>query len=231
MHFHLPKPLHGWREFVGEVGIIVIGVLIALGAEQVVEGLHWRHQLEAERKALDEDVASMWGAMSARGPIQPCVDARLAEISLVLARHERGEPLEIVAPIGRPGVWTGNQNALKMATADGSLSHMPFDEKSNYFGVAGSYDTFKPMADEERESWRTLEGLDDPAALDQQDWRDLHKAYRDAVDSNRVMKSNLVQVTAGNWVSAFKPFPDLKPNKRALTLWMVKALCRPAVKS
>ena len=33
MHFHLPKPLHGWREFVGEVAIIVLGVLIALGAE------------------------------------------------------------------------------------------------------------------------------------------------------------------------------------------------------
>lgn len=31
MHFHLPKPLHGWREFVGEVGIIVLGGLIALG--------------------------------------------------------------------------------------------------------------------------------------------------------------------------------------------------------
>ena len=37
MHFHLPKPLHGWRAFAGEVGIIVIGVLIALGAQQLVE--------------------------------------------------------------------------------------------------------------------------------------------------------------------------------------------------
>lgn len=27
MDFHLPKPLHGWREFVGEVAIIVLGVL------------------------------------------------------------------------------------------------------------------------------------------------------------------------------------------------------------
>ena len=34
MHLHLPKPLHGWRAFVGEVGIIVIGVLIALGASR-----------------------------------------------------------------------------------------------------------------------------------------------------------------------------------------------------
>jgi hypothetical protein len=30
MHVHLPKPLHGWRAFAGEVGIIVLGVLIAL---------------------------------------------------------------------------------------------------------------------------------------------------------------------------------------------------------
>ena len=29
MHFHLPKRLHSWREFVGEIGIFVIGVLIA----------------------------------------------------------------------------------------------------------------------------------------------------------------------------------------------------------
>ncbi|HLY07323.1 MAG TPA: hypothetical protein VKR31_16375 [Rhizomicrobium sp.] len=32
MHFHLPKPLHGWRAIFGEVGFIVFGVLIALGA-------------------------------------------------------------------------------------------------------------------------------------------------------------------------------------------------------
>ena len=52
MHFHLPKPLHGWREFAGEVGIIVLGVLIALSAEQVVEGLHMRSETEAGETAF-----------------------------------------------------------------------------------------------------------------------------------------------------------------------------------
>jgi hypothetical protein len=42
MHVHLPKPMHGWRAFAGEVGIIVLGVLIALGAEQVVQTIHER---------------------------------------------------------------------------------------------------------------------------------------------------------------------------------------------
>ncbi len=47
MHIHLPKPLHGWRQFVGEVGIIVIGVLIALGAEQMVESLRWQQKVRS----------------------------------------------------------------------------------------------------------------------------------------------------------------------------------------
>jgi hypothetical protein len=30
MEIHKPKPVHGWRDFAKEVGIIVLGVLSAL---------------------------------------------------------------------------------------------------------------------------------------------------------------------------------------------------------
>jgi len=33
MDIHKPKPWHGWREFLKEYGIIVLGVLTALGLE------------------------------------------------------------------------------------------------------------------------------------------------------------------------------------------------------
>lgn len=55
MHIHLPKPVHGWRAFVGEVGIIVIGILIALGAEQLVEWVHWRHKQHETLERLFEE--------------------------------------------------------------------------------------------------------------------------------------------------------------------------------
>jgi hypothetical protein len=55
MHFHLPKPLHGWRAFAGEVGIIVIGVLIALSAEQFAEYLHNRAQVRHGEEALTDN--------------------------------------------------------------------------------------------------------------------------------------------------------------------------------
>lgn len=56
MHAHLPKPMHGWREFIGEVGIIVIGVLIALSAEQLAEAIHWRHKVEAVEEAIRQEL-------------------------------------------------------------------------------------------------------------------------------------------------------------------------------
>jgi hypothetical protein len=230
MHFHLPKPLHGWREFAGEVGIIVVGVLIALGAEQVVEEIHWQHTIDAERKALDSDVSDMWGALSARVVIQRCMDNRLNELAVVFARHERGQPLGIVGPIGRPSVWTGGQSAFQIAAADGSLSHMPLKDKTAYFGVVGSYDTYMPIAKEERASWRTFELLDDPAVLDQEDWRELRRAYRDAIDNNRTMKTGLRADVDGEWLTVFKQFPPLPPNKAALTIPAVQELCRSAVK-
>ena len=42
MEIHKPNPIHNFREFLKEVGIIVLGVLIALGAEQTVEALPTR---------------------------------------------------------------------------------------------------------------------------------------------------------------------------------------------
>ena len=66
MHFHLPKPLHGWREFSGEVGIIVVGVLIALAAEQVVEQVHDRQVADETRQRAARTSASSKPALRGR---------------------------------------------------------------------------------------------------------------------------------------------------------------------
>jgi hypothetical protein len=45
MEIHHPKPFHGWREFLKEYAIIVLGVLTALAAEQTAEALHHHVQV------------------------------------------------------------------------------------------------------------------------------------------------------------------------------------------
>jgi len=56
MRFAIPSPINGWRIFWGEVGIIVLGVLIALGAQQVVEAFNWRKEVAGFRDSVREEM-------------------------------------------------------------------------------------------------------------------------------------------------------------------------------
>jgi hypothetical protein len=99
MHFHLPKPLHGWREFAGEVGIIVVGVLIALGAEQVVEEIHWNREVAGAREALGYEIADSVGQGYEREHIYQCVERRL---DLLAAIVDKAGETGRLPPLGSP---------------------------------------------------------------------------------------------------------------------------------
>src|ERR1700760_123714 len=58
LDIHKPKPWHGVREFLKEFGTIVLGVLVALAAEQGVEWLHIQHQIADAREALREEISN-----------------------------------------------------------------------------------------------------------------------------------------------------------------------------
>ena len=55
MDIHKPKPVHSWRELLSEVGVVVIGIVIALTGEQAVEAVHHAEQRHELRQALDHD--------------------------------------------------------------------------------------------------------------------------------------------------------------------------------
>ncbi len=78
MHFRLPKPLHGWRAFAGEVGIIVVGVGIALFFEQIVQNSDWNHKVGAAEQAMKREL--LWDnapQLYQRASLQPCINAQL----------------------------------------------------------------------------------------------------------------------------------------------------------
>jgi len=57
MEIHKPKAVHSWGELAREVGVIVIGIVIALVGEQAVEALHWSQKAEAVRASLDRELS------------------------------------------------------------------------------------------------------------------------------------------------------------------------------
>jgi hypothetical protein len=180
MHFHLPKPLHGWREFAGEVGIIVIGILIALGAEQIVENIHWHHQLEVERGALDAEVVSNLDAVQGRMLLEPCIRRRLRDLARILSERPAKAP-RLIGPVGIPVPIGGSKGAWNIAVASGAISHMPLEEQLAYSNAFTNYENWDQMRRDERAAWIHLNVLDRGSALSEANWAGLREAYSEAV--------------------------------------------------
>jgi hypothetical protein len=140
MHFHLPKPLHGWREFTGEVGIIVVGVLIALGAEQVVEAMHWKDRARHARQALAGELAGHYDQAIEWRIIEPCVAAQLDRLEQrLLASGDRIEPAPLFHEEDRTFVLRAPSRPYPTAVwqgvvAEGVSSHLTDAERLD-FGI------------------------------------------------------------------------------------------------
>ena len=81
----------GWTAFWSEILIVVLGVVIALAANEAVEQWNWRNKVAEAETRLQGDIAwaFLWSAEKSLS--QPCVDAQLAAlISTVL---ESGDTL------------------------------------------------------------------------------------------------------------------------------------------
>lgn len=188
MHIHVPKPLHGWRAFVGEVGIIVLGVLIALGAEQLVETLHWRAEMEAERQALYSEARDNIGSVRWRQRLQPCIDARLDELNGVLHAHAAGRAIILQGPVGRPVTSFMSTTAWQVALSSQAVAHMRLSQKLDFARAFSSYENLDQALLREQDAWLKLGVLDDPSLLTAADWPAVRQAYAEAVTLNTRIK-------------------------------------------
>lgn len=117
MRLRIPRPLHGWREFAGEVGIIVLGVLIALAVEQAASAVRDDASRREAREAVYSEINQNLSYMTARMETQPCVERRLKEIGLLLANARDGT----LSPEPK---WSGpNSRALDCRFADAALKN------------------------------------------------------------------------------------------------------------
>ena len=73
MEIHKPKPVHSWRDFLSEVGVVVIGIVIALSGEQILEAIHWKHKVEAAEQDLRTELADSLSYALEQQEMSKCV--------------------------------------------------------------------------------------------------------------------------------------------------------------
>ena len=147
MHVHLPKPLHGWREFAGEVGIIVLGVLIALGAQQAVSWLQERQDVSQLRRALNSELAedrARWAQMNSQNE---CALRRLDAIDSWVVSAPAGSR---IADGYNFLVWNMHSSAWDIAKSSGSAELIPLDERLTYSSLYATLDNWRePISNED----------------------------------------------------------------------------------
>jgi hypothetical protein len=158
---HKPKPWRGWPEFVKEIGTIVIGVLIALGAEQAVEWLHHREEAAQARAAVRAEVAKNLSEIQTRLATQKCVEQRLDEIGALLSRTQEG----VLSPqplwVGQPAIVYMASQRWQAAAGSGRVSLFDVDEQGRYATIYNRTAELALQEEREQAAWAQLRGLED----------------------------------------------------------------------
>jgi hypothetical protein len=132
LEIHKPKPVHNWRDFLKEIGVIVIGIVIALSGEQILEAIHWKHKAEAAEQDLRKELADSLSYAVEQEQMHQCVSDYLDALQSAILRSDSdtiqklyaaGIPLD--AHPWRSSSWTA---ALTGQVAD----HLPHEKVAAY---------------------------------------------------------------------------------------------------
>lgn len=183
------KPLNGWRGFLGEIAIIVIGVLLALGAQQAVDTWNWRGEVSEFRKAVDYELSLDLGTYEYRFRQAGCVGRRLDQIEVWLQSSKTGSLPKLLRPIGRPSmlsqyssVWDNKDNDV--------TAHLPLKDRLQYAQLYDEFRTINGLKLDERELWRSLADFEYADELNHEDRMRLGGLISRARAINELLNAN-----------------------------------------
>jgi hypothetical protein len=162
---HKPKPWHGFREFLKEYLIIVVGVLTALGGEQAVEAIHWAERAHQTEERLRDDVHELTVQVAGRLEIQPCANAMLDRLQAALEQggedwrapvtfRSRNIQGVVIAP---KGDW-GSED-WQAAITDGTTSHMSTNVVRRFRGAFVAAEALQALNKQETVDMSELNSL------------------------------------------------------------------------
>ena len=218
MEIHKPKPWHDSREFLKEIGTIVIGVLIALAAEQAVEWVHWHHQVGETRIALRQEIAHDLGALDSLKLENPCIQQRLDALDAWAAKNNR----PLVEPSRTPLLWTIRSSTWEVAKTGQNAAHFPLQEQLSYAQMYDLLTNEWGFVQAERVAWEHIDALANSGEHDAGHMTRLRDAVAEARELARIRLGN--QAIVDPAAEALGIMPEKIPSPAGRDL---KSLCKP----
>ena len=195
VEIHKPKPVHNWRELLTEIGVIVIGIVIALAGEQVIEEMHWRNQVHQAREVIASEMT--YNLVGAIGHIRSlgCVEQRLDMLSGILDQAARSGSLPPIGHIGEPVRHSWRSGAWDSVVASQTATHFPPQQLAALSSLYKRVQRGEEFATRELEAWSRLYAIVGPGRrLDPASEADLRQAISIARDMGRTVATTSVFV-------------------------------------
>ena len=159
MDIHKPKSWHGVREFLKEYAIVVVGVLTALGAQQVVETLHVRADVREAREALHQEMRRDIRTLMLQARENGCWRGGLTAIQ---AWAKGTGP----KPVWPGALMQGLGNNVWDVAKTGAVPHMDLDERLAIATFYSGIENQRAIIHDQREHAKQLLGYLNRDALD-----------------------------------------------------------------
>jgi len=162
VEIHRPGVVRNWREFLKEVGIIVLGVSIALAGEEAVSWYNWKEEVAIVQDSLDDELSDALFSAMERVKIADCQRRTLDRLDQ-LADESRGTLVLRNTPVTRNRVW--GSAAWDAAVASGAIAHMSHDVRNTYANLFSFVRVFREMNLRQEELWATISAYRRPRPL------------------------------------------------------------------
>jgi len=131
VEIHKPKPIHSWRDFGKELGTIVLGIIIAISLEHLVESWSWQQEVKDARQSIRGEIAANnENLLAFRVAASPCVERQLREADAVLTARESGNKTAGLTFFNAPPAVVARDGEWQSERASQVLTHFPRAELS-----------------------------------------------------------------------------------------------------
>ena len=157
------NPPNGWRAVAWELAIVTLGVLIALGAQQLAEGARDRRVADQTRAAITEEINQNLLNITLRATAEKCIQRRLDELHALVGTWGRTGSFETPLWVAQAPRLTINLPRYEAALDAGNIALLPREEQYRIGNIIAGLTDFQKLQDEENETWPTLRMLQDGA--------------------------------------------------------------------
>ncbi len=200
------KPPHGWNAVAWELAIVTLGVLLALGAQQVAEAAHDGSVATETRAEVTDELNSNLMSLALRKVAEPCIDRRLGELRAIVGQWEKSGSFDTPKWVSQTPMFLIELSRYDAAQSAGRLALLSGDEQYRMGAIVARLRKFDQWQTAERVTWGRLRALQFGAAsLSKNDQSDIRSALQDASTFDYMAKVNFTEALPMARKFGFRP--------------------------